>query len=306
MDFELELYDRLNVVRGTINKYGEDKFYISFSGGKDSTVLHHLVDMALPNNKIPRVFINTGIEYLETVRFVKEMKEKDNRIQILTVGKHIKKTLDKVGYPFKSKEHSLKMHYWKLYGEDSKTGKAYHDGKNGYGCPKILQYQFGEDFTLNISDRCCYEFKKKPIHEYEIETGKAAILGLRMNEGGQRASHSGCIVAKEGKIKKFKPLNPVSDTFIDEFVKRFEIPLSRLYTEYGFKRSGCAGCPFNRYLQDDLEKMPKVDRRKSEYIWKPVYDEYRRIGYRLRKEERKMEKCDKTSCPMNVGGYCEG
>lgn len=63
-DYELTLFDRLNAIRDTINKYGEENFYLSFSGGKDSTVLHHLIDMALPNNKIPRVFINTGIEYI--------------------------------------------------------------------------------------------------------------------------------------------------------------------------------------------------------------------------------------------------
>lgn len=64
MDNELLLFDRINVIKDTINKYGEGKFYLSFSGGKDSTVLHHLVDMALPNNRIPRVFANTGIEHI--------------------------------------------------------------------------------------------------------------------------------------------------------------------------------------------------------------------------------------------------
>ena len=52
MDHGLTLYDRLNVIRDVVNKFGEDKFYISFSGGKDSTVLHYLVDEALPNNRI--------------------------------------------------------------------------------------------------------------------------------------------------------------------------------------------------------------------------------------------------------------
>lgn len=69
---EFLLQDRLGVIRDTINKYGEENFYISFSGGKDSTVVHHLVDMALPGNKIPRVFINTGIEYNMIVEFVRE------------------------------------------------------------------------------------------------------------------------------------------------------------------------------------------------------------------------------------------
>lgn len=91
MDNELILFDRLEAIKQTINKYGEDNFYISFSGGKDSTILHYLVDMALPNNKIPRVFSNTGIEYNAIVNFVKELSSKDDRFQIITPKKNIKK-----------------------------------------------------------------------------------------------------------------------------------------------------------------------------------------------------------------------
>lgn len=100
---EFILEDRLNVIRDTISKYGEENFYLSFSGGKDSTVVHHLLDMALPN-KIPRVFSNTGIEYNSVVKFVNEIK--DDRFEIIYPKKNIKKMLDEVGYPFKSKEHS--------------------------------------------------------------------------------------------------------------------------------------------------------------------------------------------------------
>ena len=106
---EFILFDRLEVIRNTIQKNGEDNFYLSFSGGKDSTVVHHLLDMALPVNKIPRVYSNTGIEYLLNVKFVKEKAEKDERFIILPPSKNIRETLDKVGYPFKSKLYS--QHY---------------------------------------------------------------------------------------------------------------------------------------------------------------------------------------------------
>ena len=105
-DYELTLYDRINVIKTTINKYGEDNFYISFSGGKDSTILHYLIDMALPNNRIPRVFINTGIEYNDIVQFVKDLASKDDRFILLKPTQVIKPMLDKYGYPFKSKQHS--------------------------------------------------------------------------------------------------------------------------------------------------------------------------------------------------------
>lgn len=107
MDNELLLYDRIEVIKTTNQKYDlENNAYLSFSGGKDSTILHYLLDMALPNNRIPRVFINTGIEYNDIVEFVKDLASKDERFVILKPTKPVKQTLDTYGYPFKSKQHS--------------------------------------------------------------------------------------------------------------------------------------------------------------------------------------------------------
>lgn len=62
MDNVFILLDRKQKIKQIIDKYGEKNFYISFSGGKDSTVLSALIDFALPNNRIPRVYADTGIE----------------------------------------------------------------------------------------------------------------------------------------------------------------------------------------------------------------------------------------------------
>lgn len=78
-EYELMLADRIGVIKDVISKYGEGRFYISFSGGKDSCVLSALVDEAVPGNRIPRVFINTGIEYNEIVRFVRERERERGR-----------------------------------------------------------------------------------------------------------------------------------------------------------------------------------------------------------------------------------
>ena len=78
-DEEFLLQDRLTKIRSVFHQYGQDKFYISFSGGKDSCVLSALIDMAVPDNKIPRVFADTGIE-LNIIRdFVRERVAKDER-----------------------------------------------------------------------------------------------------------------------------------------------------------------------------------------------------------------------------------
>ena len=72
MDNKFILMDRLQKIKQIVNQYGEEEFVISFSGGKDSTVLHYLIDEALPDNKIPRVFFNTGIEFKAIVEFVEK------------------------------------------------------------------------------------------------------------------------------------------------------------------------------------------------------------------------------------------
>lgn len=74
--------------------------YISFSGGKDSTVLSYLIDEALPNNKIPRVYADTGIELNSVRKFVYDLKENDERIEIIKPVKNIRETLEEYGYPF--------------------------------------------------------------------------------------------------------------------------------------------------------------------------------------------------------------
>ena len=77
-EFDFILSDRISKIQSMNKQYDlENNAYISFSGGKDSTVLHYLIDEALPNNKIPRVYINTGIEYKEIVAFVERERERE-------------------------------------------------------------------------------------------------------------------------------------------------------------------------------------------------------------------------------------
>ena len=78
MTNEFLLMDRLQKIRQVVGKYGEENFSLSFSGGKDSTVLSALIDMALPGNKIPRVYANTGIEYKMILDFVERERERES------------------------------------------------------------------------------------------------------------------------------------------------------------------------------------------------------------------------------------
>ena len=74
---EFMLADRIAKIKSMNEQYDlEGIAYISYSGGKDSTVLSHLIDEALPGNNIPRVYLNTGIEYKKVVTFVERERER--------------------------------------------------------------------------------------------------------------------------------------------------------------------------------------------------------------------------------------
>ena len=87
-------------IREWVYEYGEDGVYVSFSGGKDSTVLLHIVRELFPN--IPAVFCNTGLEYPEIVKFVKTF---DN-VEIIRPKLSFFKVCEKYGFPLISKEVS--------------------------------------------------------------------------------------------------------------------------------------------------------------------------------------------------------
>ena len=294
MDNELLLFDRLEIIKTTIAKYGEDNFYLSFSGGKDSTILHYLLDMALPNNNIPRVFINTGIEYNAIVSFVKGLASNDNRFIILQPTQAVKPMLEKYGYPFKSKQHShnVMVYQHSGIGLSVKRYLGIIESSTKFRCPKSLLYQFTPDFKIKLSDNCCRKMKKEPIKRWEKENNKhVSITGMRNSEGGKRASIKGCILTdKQGNLKRFHPLIKVNDEWEEWFIKEHNIQLCGLYLPpFNFKRTGCKGCPFSLDLQEQLETMDHYlpnEKKHCEIIWKPVYDEYRRINYRLKKAEQ--------------------
>lgn len=329
-EFEFMLEDRIAKIQAINKQYDlENNAYISFSGGKDSTILHYLIDLALPNNNIPRVFINTGIEYLDIVRFVKEMQQKDDRIIIINSGINIKQMLEKYGYPFKSKQHSHNLAIYQnenyidcdnnefIIKQSEKKKKliqipyleSYYEEYTDYHipltlvrylgvektntlirCPNKLRYQFTKYFNIKVSDECCNRLKKIPIKNWSKNNNKFICLtGMRKEEGGQRKSINCVITDKENNLVKFHPLLVVSDKWENEFIEKYNIKLCKLYyPPYNFKRTGCKGCPFSLNLQEQLEIMDKHlpnEKKQCEIIWKPVYEEYRRIGYRLNKKQ---------------------
>lgn len=77
---------------------------ISFSGGKDSTVLAHLVHEYYP--KVPLVFADTGLEYPEIRQFARKMGAEFTRPKM-----RFDEVISKYGYPIISKENAEAIYY---------------------------------------------------------------------------------------------------------------------------------------------------------------------------------------------------
>lgn len=162
--------------------------------------------------------------------------------------------------------------------------------------PNQLKYQITNEFNLKISDKCCYRLKKETFHEYEKESGRyIGITGMKREEGGMRSVIK-CTVFddKSKQLKRFHPLLVVSKEWEWEFIKRYNVPICKLYyPPYNFERTGCRCCPFAQNLQEELGTLYKLlpnDYKIAKQLWKPVFDEYIRIGYRLKyyPDERKQ------------------
>ncbi len=292
------LIDRLQKIKSVINQYGEDKFAVSFSGGKDSTVLSALIDLALPGNKIPRVYVNTGIELNMMRDFVLELAKKDPRVNIIKPQSPIKPMLEKEGYPFKSKPHAHVVERYNRIGMCPSV-ESYIDGKWGRQktCPKKLQYQFTDEFKekLKVSDLCCVRMKEEPLNEWnKVHNRPIAIVGIMRDEGGRR-ENAQCLVFS-GKAKKdingipdkFQPMSVVTKAWEEWFIKEYQVNICPIYLPpYNFPRTGCKGCPFALNLQNELDTLEKffpAERKQCEYIWGPVYSEYRKLGYRIQED----------------------
>lgn len=95
-------------IRDWYNHFSGD-VYLSFSGGKDSTVLKHIIENTLGVYDIPSVFCDTGLEYPEIKTFVKGCEN----VTIIRPKMTFRQVIEKYGYPVISKEVARRVQYAK-------------------------------------------------------------------------------------------------------------------------------------------------------------------------------------------------
>lgn len=274
-----------NLVRAwsKINSQKYERIVCSISGGSDSDDMLDIVWKCDRDNKVEYVWFDTGLEYKATKEHLKYLEDK-YRIEIKPYKaiKPIPSTCKEYGQPFISKQVSEFMSRLQSHGfqwEDEpfeelsrkykkcqsalewwcneKQSDAFNIRKNKY----LKEFLIANPPEFRISNKCC-KFAKKDVAHKLISEGKYElnIVGLRKAEGGVRATrYKNCFDENENSCDNYRPLFFYkNDTKLD-YENHYEISHSKCYTEYGLKRTGCAGCPFGRDFELELEVIEKYE-----------------------------------------------
>lgn len=304
LPLEVKIMKTEQRIREWVNYYGLNGVYLSFSGGKDSTVLAHIIErMGLP---IQKVFADTGLEYPEIRAFVKAQGD----VIMIRPKMRFDEVIRKYGYPIIGKEVALCIEYAKkgsqwainnLDGLDNK-GRPYELKKNMYGKYKPLV-----EVDFNISAQCCRHIKERPLDEYKRKSGAVNIVATTAEESERRQKawlKTGCNAFASGVSK---PLSFWTEQDILAYIKAYNVPIASVYGEVvyenngalysdticdcgsklcttGCHRTGCIFCGFGAHLEKGesrFERLRRTHPRQYEYcveggaydtdgMWKPT------------------------------------
>lgn len=262
--------------------------YVSFSGGKDSTVLKHLVEHTSGVYGVPSVFVNTGLEFPEIRMFATAQ----NNVTILRPEMRFDEVLKKYGYPVIGKSQARYIRDLQNANEkNAATVNLRMTGynRNGQYCPSMKladKWIYLKDAPFKISEQCCDAMKKAPIKKYQKETGRMPIIGTMADESAIRRKAwlmNGCN-ALNAKEPKSQPMSFWTEQDVLQYISENNIPYCSVYGEIkqdddgkwyttGEKRTGCMFCAFGCHLENNpnrFQRMKETHPRQYEYCMRPL------------------------------------
>lgn len=306
-----------NLVRAysKINSPLYKKIICTVSGGYDSDVVIDICQQCDKDKKIEYVFFDTGIEYKATKEHIKYLENKYGiKINKKRPKKPIPTACKEFGVPFLSKKISeyvgrLQRHGFKwedkpfedLYKEYPKCKAALRWWCNEWGEGSqfnisrhkyLKEYMIDNPPTVKISSDCCKYGKKDVLHsaiadgEYDLN-----INGMRKSEGGARSTaFSSCFKENESGCDLYMPIWWYSDKDKEEYRNQYSIKRSDCYEKYGLKRTGCAGCPYGRKFEEELEVIREYEPNLYTAVNKIFGESYRYTrNYRIYAAFKKAE-----------------
>lgn len=227
-------------IRQFIEIHGEEKVKLSFSGGKDSTALKHLIYSV--NKNISSIFCNTGVEYNSIVDFI---KNQHSETQIIKPKKTFFQVIDKYGYPAISKEQSRYLYDVR----NPNTSKKTLDIRLGNGNFKISKkWRWILNTNIKLSHKCCYFLKEYPL----IRLGYFYFTGERVEESNLRKQKYHTCILKNKCI----PLRLWSSELIDKYIKYHNIKICDIY-EFE-RRTGCKYCLYGIHFEKGQDRIDRL------------------------------------------------
>ena len=271
MPLDIKIATTVQRIREWIREFGKENVYVSFSGGKDSTVLLDIVRKYYPS--VGAVFVDTGLEYPELRQFVKTF---DN-VKILRPEMRFDEVIKKYGYPIIGKRQAEAVYLCKKNIENKKYYlraallgiTADEANKLGLELPdnsmlqryektiKNSKYDFPKykkmlDVDFNISHMCCDVMKKKPAFKYQKKTGKMPILATMAAESQQRETawlkHS--CNAFNSKHPSSQPMSFWAEQDVLNYIKKNNLKIASPYGEVVWKDLKSDDCYYNLICDD--------------------------------------------------------
>ena len=273
----LEIFDSFIKAKAVLGRYEPERIMVSVSGGSDSDLLLDLVHQVSEKGS-HYVFFDTGLEYQATKDHLKYLEQKYGiKIEVEKAIMPIPTACRKHGQPFMSKQVSefiqrLQRHNFQWEDEDFETlcerypkcRAALRWWCNEYGEKSKFNISYNKwlkEFMVDnppdfkISNKCCSFAKKDVAKKYREENKiSLSVIGVRKAEGGARSSaYKNCFSRKDDTADEYRPLFWYKEETKREYENHFNITHSRCYSHYGLKRTGCAGCPFGKDFEFELE-----------------------------------------------------